>query len=274
VDGTNRKAYLLDRDRFVAPLRSSHSSWQPVLASGVDARGTMLQMMGVFGPDNPREPWQYDDPPQFAKRIALILRPVVGSPQVIDTLTGQHFGARQGPVTMNGRSMIFVGVANPLQTHEQAVLFASGEIAIAHFSPYRVDWRARDGTIRRGTPVSEPVVPVTSAIKKRFAEDYKRHNDGSPVLTVDWFPPWPATVPPFLGAALVAGADGMLYVTRTRSTTTEPLVVDAFDAAGRLQARATFPAGSRLLAVTGRGWYLAQRNDDDEERLVRYRRVR
>jgi hypothetical protein len=50
--------------------------------------------------------------------------------------------------------------------------------------------------------------------------------------------------------------------------------VDAFDAAGRLQARATFPAGSRLLAVTGRGWYLAQRNDDDEERLVRYRRVR
>jgi hypothetical protein len=273
VDGTNRKWYLLDRDKF-ATLRPSSDAWQPVLSSGVDARGTLLQMVGLFSSDNPRQTWLADPLPQFSKRIALVLRTLDGKTQIIDTVTGQFFGSIDGRITMNGRSVYYFGIVNPLQTHDQAVMFASGEIAIAHFSPYRVDWRARDGVVRRGPPVGEPVVAVTPAIKRRFADDWKRNDDGTPMLGLDGFPPWPAVVPPFLDDALVAGADGLLYVTRTRSATTEKLVVDVFDKSGTRTGTAILPAGCRLLAVTSRGWYVAQRNEDDEETLVRYRRVK
>ncbi len=272
VDGTNRKVYLIDRDR-IGSITSAVQTWQPILSSGVDAHGTMLQMVGVFGPDNPREPWQYDDMPIHAKRIALVLRPRNAQPQTIDTIAGQYFGARQYPLKVNNVAMIHIGILNPLQTHDQAVMFATGDIAIARFSPYRVDWRLRNGTVVKGTPVSEPANPVTAEVRKRFAENWMRNDDGTPVLKADKFPPWPAVVPPFVRDALVAGTDGLLYVIRTRSTVDEKLAVDAFDHTGKRVGTALLPEGSRLLAVTPRGWYVAQRNEDDEETLVRYRRL-
>lgn len=272
VDGTNRKFYLIDRDRF-GSITSAVQTWQPILSSGVDVHGTMLQMVGVYGPDNPREPWQYDDLPIYAKRIALVLRPRNAQPQTIDTIAGQYFGARQYPLKVNRVAMIHIGILNPLQTHDQAVMFATGDIAIARFSPYRVDWRLRNGTFVKGTPVSEPANPVTAEVRKRFAENWMRNDDGTPVLKAEKFPPWPAVVPPFVREALVAGTDGLLYVTRTRSTVGEKLAIDAFDSTGKRVGSALLPEGSRLLAVTPRGWYVAQRNEDDEETLVRYRRV-
>lgn len=273
IDDTNRKWYLIDRDRFVSlpPLLESWRLRQFVTVHGADAKGSLLQMLGLIDRHS-REVWQTSPEPQWAKRIALLIRLPSGAIRTLDTLTGQYAGAFAREVIINRRALRFFGITNPLLSYEQAVLFPTGDVAVARLAPYRIDWISREGTIRRGPVVQDAPEPVTAAVKDRYAEDWKRNDDGSPVLRSRDFTAWPSVVPPFLARALVAGGDGWLYVTRSRSAVRRQLVVDVFDARGLRVGTAMLPEGSRLLAVTKRGWYVTQRDENDEETLVRMKR--
>jgi hypothetical protein len=275
IDYTNRKWYLMARDRMVS-LPPALDAWRMrefVMVHGADAHGNLLQMLGLIDRAT-REVWQTSPEPQWARRSALLVRQPNGSIRTVDTLRGQYAGAISRKLVVNQRTMFYFGITNPLQSYEQATLFPTGEIAIARLAPYRVDWISRDGSTRRGPIVQETPAPVTAAIKQRYAEDWKRNDDGTPVLRAKDFDQWPAVVPPFLANALIAGSDGLLYVTRSRSAITRSLEIDVFDTTGRRVGTAMLPEGSRLLAVTPRGWYVAQRNENDEETLVRMKRAR
>ncbi|MEI6738672.1 MAG: hypothetical protein WCK74_00025 [Gemmatimonadaceae bacterium] len=275
IDGANRKWYLMARDRMVS-LPSALEQWRLrefVMVHGADAQGNLLQMLGLID-RAAREVWQTSPEPQWARRSALLVRLPNGRIRTVDTLRGQYAVAVSRKLVVNQRAMFYFGITNPLQSYEQATLFPTGEIAIAHLAPYRIDWVSRDGSVRRGPVVPDAPVLVTAAVKQRYADDWKRNDDGTPVLRAKDFPPWPAVVPPFLASALVAGTDGLLYVTRSRSAVSKPLEIDVFDSTGRRIGTAKLPEGSRLLAVTPRGWYVAMGNENDEETLVRLKRTR
>jgi hypothetical protein len=204
----------------------------------------------------------------------LLLHRGAKAADTIATLAGQYFGMTNTRKTINGKSIGYAAMLNPLQTHEQAVLFRTGEIALAHFAPYRVDWRSADGKWTRGRPIAEPVVAATPAIRESVAGAQKHTDDGRALFSADDFPPWPSTVPPFTRDALLAGIDGRLYVTRTHLAYDAPYEIDVFDASTARIGTITLPKGTRLVGVGMRGLYVAKRDQDDEELLMRLRVVR
>lgn len=84
----------------------------------------------------------------------------------------------------------------PLASHDRAILFPDGWIAVVYVSPYRVDWRTPDGSWRRGRPLPFESVVVTDDIKCRSIEPWlPKHMDWA--CDPDFFTDWPRTVPPF-----------------------------------------------------------------------------
>ena len=112
---------------------------------------------------------------------------------------------------------------------------------------------------------------VTSAVQLATSRRAYPGPNGTVAFEPSVFPPWPRTIPPFVGNALVAGDDGRLYVRRTPVFEADSMMIDVIEKAGGRSATYAFPPRSRLVAVSVRGLYVTLRNDDDEEVLVRYR---
>lgn len=70
-----------------------------------------------------------------------------------------------------------------------------------------------------------------------------------PVFNTNDFPPWPATVPPFVQDALYAGVDDHLYVQRTRLRSDAGRVMDIFGATKTIDDEAVLV---RLRIVRGK----------------------
>lgn len=90
-----------------------------------------------------------------------------GRPDTVARLRGSFRGVRNRWYTPPGARMpIQYHLSQPLAPEEQALLFKDGWIAIAYASPYRVDWRAPDGRMIRGTPLPFDAVPVDDRQKE------------------------------------------------------------------------------------------------------------
>jgi hypothetical protein len=269
VDGTNRKWYVLDGTKFIN-LSSRYRELQAMermSVSGVSRGGAIWQLIGL-DPRDARDPWSMPWLPDRSRRIALLRHGTVGVADTVAYLEGQSFGTTQRNVNNGGRSVLNVGITNPLQTHDQVGVFLDGAVAVAKFTPYRIDWITNSSYVR-GVNLGEVATPVTRDLKLQAAAEFQRDEQGNPTFSVDDFPPWPTVVPPFLRSALVAGTDGRLYVSRTRIDPNAVRSVDVFDRTGRRLKSVVLPKSSRLLAVTARGWYIAAKTESDEEVLHR-----
>lgn len=272
LDGTNRKWYLLDGVRFI-PLgdaqRAVYLRTDPDI-QGVARDGSVIRVAPLGRTHRiPRVP--ISGRPELADSVVFLRIRANGPPDSVAFGRARFLGATEKRVVMNGTSENFVAILNPFQSHDQAVMFADGTIAVARLSPYRVDWRISGAPWIRGTPVADPPVKATDAIIRAAAAYYKRDDNGRPVFAPSDFPPWPELVPPFALRSVFPGSDGKVYVCRTVISTESGQQIDVFERSGRRTGTIRIPRGSRFVGAGSRGVYLAQPTDDGEEQLVRLR---
>lgn len=159
---------------------------------------------------------------------------------------------------------------NPLESSEQALLFADGWIALARQQPYRVDWRRPDGSVQRGTPVPAATIRVDDR-EKQYALT-RRYGGGTrpPTITADDVPPWPENLPPFLDHALFAAPDGRVVVARTQGAAVPEPRYDVIDRRGVVNGQLVLRPNERLAGFGARAVYIVERDVDDIERIRRH----
>ena len=169
----------------------------------------------------------------------------------------------------------------------------AGRIAIVRALDYRVEWHGPDITPIVGAVTPHTPVPVTDREREALEEALQsgprptasvsggtgqgrsssRRSRGSPST-----PDYPETKPPFeasdrLGrTGVVVTAEGEVWVTRSRAWNDSIPVVDVFDERARLVRRVQLPPHTRVLYVDSAAVYLARRDADDLEWLVRVAR--
>jgi hypothetical protein len=165
-DGQNRKWYLLDGMKFVDLGDGMRDlRMKPLLeVNGIDQHGNVLHLQGL-GRYQRTEPLRFPYRPEHATSIVLLLHRGAKAADTIATLAGQYFGMTNTRKTINGKSIGYAAMLSPLQTHEQAVLFRTGEIALVHFAPFRVPMSSTCSTRARHAsgPSRCPRAPAWSA---------------------------------------------------------------------------------------------------------------
>lgn len=274
-DAATRKWLLLRGDQFLNLTEAMQSLRLRVNSgivgiNGLDRQGNVLQLIG----SRPRPEFVRrlgKNWPPFNDSLALLLHRPNGVSDTIAHLSGQFLGVTEKQTVINGRNERFVDMLNPLQTHDQAIMFADGTVAIAYTNPYRVDWRLPNGEWRRGAAFDMARVPVTEAIRRRSAESIMRDDEDRAIFNARDFAMWPASIPPFTRGALVAGQDGKLYIARTTIDGSETPHVDVIERFSGLRYTLELPKASRIVGASSRGVYIVQKNAEEEEQLLRLR---
>jgi len=193
---------------------------------------------------------------------------IVASPaRKVDTVARlSSFKTGRKRVRVVGEPVEF-SVPGLLATHDQAVLFQDGVMAIVFWSPYRVELRSASGKLMGRTAPDDRPTPVTPQTKRALAAAFKSKPDGSPFFTPDDFPGWPRVLPPFLPGSMATGPNGHLYVTRIAAQHDAQVVVDVFDRTPTRIAQISIPVRSRLVGVGQSGLYVAETDNVGAEHL-------
>ena len=170
-------------------------------------------------------------------------------------------------------------------TRPQWSVAPDGRIALVQASPYRVSWLAGAG---RSAGPSVPYLPlrVTAEDKAAFLEEIRGARSSSrpspsgesrppggrpPLRKTEGEPLFPDTKPPFSGREAVrVGADGTVWVARTRNAEDPVIRYDRFDRSAIQIGQVVFPAATRLVGFGRGSLYLARRDADDLEHLERF----
>jgi len=168
----------------------------------------------------------------------------------------------------------------PFEARPQWVLTFDGRVAVVTPEPYEVQI-FKDGTRVSSTRLSHAPVAVTDAHRARWRTEAAApqraimlgRDGGVDVVrrarAVTEPDRWPATLPPFLASALLAGRDGSVWIRRTTPVGARAQY-DVMGRDGALALRVNFPANVRVVALSASGIFAAERDEDDLEYLVRY----
>jgi hypothetical protein len=150
-------------------------------------------------------------------------------------------------------------------------VLANGTAWVARGRDNRVDWRAPDGSWRRGKSRKYTGQPVTQADKDRVLQQVRERGKqyGMPQeLPIQY--PFAETKPPFDFA--LGRPNGELWLQRPRAQEEAALIYDVYDRQGRWQREVSFPAGASLAGFGESGAiYAALKNDDGTRTVGRYR---
>lgn len=187
-----------------------------------------------------------------------------------DTLTAAK--ARPAHITVTGPrdhpTSVNI-VMNPLAVGEEAVLFPDGWVAVARLAPFRVEWLPPHGRPIVGGSLPDERRPVDEA-EKRFLVQRAADRTGTPARSPEEFPDWPARVPPFTVGALLAAADGSLWIRRPPSPVHPETAYDVIDRRGALARRIVMSDREEVVGVGRRGIYTVSTDDDGVEHLRRH----
>ena len=268
VDRQNRKWYQIVADRFVRlsdKFANVRLKWQADLA-GLSSDGGMLEVRSHGHPISLQVPIPRSRP-GTSDSVAFVLHK---AQQPVDTIgfgRAYVYGAASKRLRFGSMSEMHFAV-HPLQSFDQALLFPDGTVAVARLEPYRVEWRDAAGKWKYSAEIADTMQTVTAKVKSWVVSHYALDADGNPKFSPSDFARWPARVPAFTRDALVPGADGRLYVTRTRIDDRQ--LVDVFEGRGSRVRSVRLPIGTRLISIGNNGWYLARPTPDGEEELIRW----
>lgn len=176
-------------------------------------------------------------------------------------------GRAQGQ-TVARRGDLLYQLENPLAVEEQVVYFRDGWLALVRLAPYRVDWRAPDGSWRRGAPI-EGVGPPVDATMQRALVAWQ-WPQVTPLFGNNELPPWPRFLPPFLNDAAIAAPRGMVAIRRAYNPTAPATVYDLVGRTGKLVDRIKLPVTERILGFGGNSVFVVGSDQDDVQRLYRH----
>lgn len=154
-----------------------------------------------------------------------------------------------------------------LAVGEEATIFPDGWIAVARLDPYRVDWRAPDGSWALGSPL--PFVKVRVDSRERRAHLTRMEPILGRPLNVG-AEKWMEVLPPFQPTPLLPLPDGRVLVLRTPTARNPGNRYDIVNRRGRLEDRVELPEAQRLVGVGARGAYVVVTDEDGIQRLRRH----
>jgi hypothetical protein len=150
-------------------------------------------------------------------------------------------------------------------------VLANGTAWVARGRDNRVDWRAPDGSWRRGTSRKYTGQPVTQADKDRVLAQVREQGKqyGMPQdLPIQY--PFAETKPPFDFA--LGRPNGEVWLQRPRTQEDAALVYDVYNGQGAWQREVSFPAGASLAGFGESGAiYASLKNEDGTKTVGRYR---
>jgi hypothetical protein len=146
-------------------------------------------------------------------------------------------------------------------------MFLDGWTALLRREPYRVDWLAPSGELRRGRPLPFDRVPLDAA-QRRAAIRAKYFGDEADVLVERDFPSWPRYLPPFLSESITPLADGSVMIRRAPDARLAGTRHDVVDRDGALRHSVLLAPGQRVVGSDARGVFVATRSEGDFEVLT------
>ena len=150
-------------------------------------------------------------------------------------------------------------------------VLANGTAWVARGRDNRVDWRAPDGSWRRGTSRKYTGQPVTQADKDRVLTQVREQGKqyGMPQdLPIQY--PFAETKPPFDFA--LGRPNGEVWLQRPRTQEDAALVYDVYNGQGAWQREVSFPTGASLAGFGESGAiYASVKSEDGTKTVGRYR---
>jgi hypothetical protein len=150
-------------------------------------------------------------------------------------------------------------------------VLANGTAWVARGRDNRVDWRAPDGSWRRGKNRKYTGQPVTQADKDRVLAQVREQGKqyGMPQeLPIQY--PFAETKPPFDFA--LGRPNGEVWLQRPRTKEDAALVYDVYNGQGAWQREVSFPPGASLAGFGESGAiYASLKNEDGTKTVGRYR---
>jgi hypothetical protein len=230
----------------------------PVLLYDTLGHGYKINYQGVLGGGEPGTQVRADSIPVL--RIAL----KTGRADTIANLAAPDYGDATFGEQVQQAAKVFA-------PNDHFGVLPDGAAWVARGHENRVDWRAPDGTWRRGQAREYTKLPVTQADKDRVLAQVREQGQqfGMPQdLAISY--PFADTKPPFDFAMGRPG--GEVWLQRPRAREDAAFVYDIVDRNGRWQRSVTFPAGASLAGFGENGAvYGSIRSEDGRRTVGRFR---
>ncbi len=241
----------------VLPLKEV-SGRTPVLLYDTVGHGYKIDYQAVLGGGEPGRSLRPDSIPVL--RIQL-------KSGAVDTIA--HLAAPEyGDATFGDQVQQAAKVFAP---NDHFGVLPDGTAWVARGHENRVDWRAPDGTWRRGQMRKYTRLPVTQADKDRVLTQVREQGKqfGMPQdLRINY--PFAESKPPFDFA--LGRPTGEVWLQRPRTQEEAPLVYDLVDRQGKWLRAVTFPVGATLAGFGEKGAvYAAIKTEDGRRTVGRFR---
>jgi hypothetical protein len=208
-----------------------------------DGQGNVYFPRSVFRPDHGTTP---------------LLRWHVGTGRIDSVQALGMTETVQGKTRVEGREATYTRVV-PFAEGDYWAIGPTGEVAVVRPKEYSLEWRAPNGTLRRGAPIPYRAAPVTEAERTAMF--------GPNVTDL----PIPATKPAVTPVGILVSPAGEVWVSRYKVAGDSGSRWDVLDQEGRLLRALTLP-GRRTIVGFGRSTvYVVARDEDDVQHLEAYR---
>jgi hypothetical protein len=264
-DAGNRRWLLMDGARIVAtlPPETPAIKLAPGIVYGADRMGHVLTSRSAPRPNNS----DFTAPPD--SMFILLVNRSTGSADTIGRALPQPAVVSVPERNPDGSPKSVNVMMVPLTAGEQVQLFPDGWVAEARMDPYRVDWRAPNGTWRRGAPLPLTIVKVDEKEKRAYLAAAAKAS-GRPPADPSKMPTWPATVGPFGIGALRAATGGLLLIQRLNNSGMANTHYDLVDRRGALAGTIELPENEKIIGFGAKSVYVAVIDDDGIQRLRRH----
>jgi len=215
----------------VLPIKDV-SGRTPVLLYDTVGHGYKIDYQAVLGGGDPGRPLRPDSIPVL--RIGL----KTGAVDTVARLAAPEYGDATFGEQVQQAAKVFA-------PNDHFGVLPDGSAWVARGHDNRVDWRAPNGTWRRGDSKAYTKLPVTQADKERVLVQVREQGKqfGMPQdLRIDY--PFADNKPPFDFA--LSRPSGEVWLQRPRTQEDAPMVYDIVDRQGKWRAEITFPAGAAL----------------------------
>lgn len=244
----SRRWLILVGDSVVRKLLPEHPALQRLGlgALGADRSGGVLSR--VFGAR------------QDSASVILVDR-TSGSTDTIGRLANEQRRGLLTPDTTPAGPGMRVGRI-PLSASESSLLLTDGWTAIVRLDPYRVDWRAPNGSWVLGRPLPVHRTRMNAAEKAAYLTRHPGLRSATD---------WPDELPPFQNPVILLGSpDGLLLVQRLPTLSEPGTRYDIIDRAGNRRAQLVLSSNEHILGFGARSVYVIETDHDGIQRLRRH----
>ena len=271
-DGNNRSHILAPNGHSVRVILADVPGRGGI--RGVDATGAFLHGIPSWAEGAKALP---DD----SVRIIRWDTRAQGEASVVAVVQGTRYRKDRSPALQPRLPM--VGFAS----QDSWVVAPNGSLVIVRATPYHVEIRASGRAPVIGPSYTTTTRTVTMDDKKRFIREFSEGSavsgrgpnggmgrgpqlEEAEITRMAGTAEWAERFPPFDASAVVAGADGRVWVGAPLQPGTSPKY-DVFDQTGKRVMQVELRVGRRIVHVGARGVYAVVENDDGVQTIERYR---